>query len=196
MQTYALKFSSKIITNFDEQRPHLADAPLSYQRLVTETYDREIVHQYGGTVMVERLETLIHYDSSTNYHGDFYMGDTINASGNATVFSRSSLTNATVTINSAPSLTSPQKEELNRLVQALDAQLAAIKPTYPAEVQRIEKSAQEALEEASKPVAERKKPFLDISAEGLLRTAKLLADVAPTAVHAAEKLATFVQGLV
>ena len=40
--TYATKHGGHVITNFDEQRPSLADAPLSYQRLVKKTYDRAV----------------------------------------------------------------------------------------------------------------------------------------------------------
>ena len=44
---YAEKFSGRIITNFDEQRPMLSNAPLSYQKLVARTYDKAVFNHYS-----------------------------------------------------------------------------------------------------------------------------------------------------
>ena len=51
MLRYAEKFSGKVLTNFDEQMPQLADAPLSYQKLVARTYDTQVINLYGGEVV-------------------------------------------------------------------------------------------------------------------------------------------------
>jgi hypothetical protein len=47
IETYATKFNGRVVTNFDEQRPILAEAPLSYQRLLRKTYEREALTQYA-----------------------------------------------------------------------------------------------------------------------------------------------------
>jgi hypothetical protein len=195
MARYAAKFSGKILTNFDEQMPRLADAPLSYQRLVTRTHDRQVINLYGGELIAERVETLT-YDYSATYHGDVHMGDTITANSNATVINRSTITNSTVTINASPSLSPEQKLQLTALVEGLRSELEPVQATYPAEAKRMDRAIEDAVAEATKQVAERKKPFLDLTATSLLQTAKLLVDVAPGVVHAAGKLATYLQGLV
>jgi hypothetical protein len=195
METYADKFSGRIITNFDEQRPILASAPLSYQRLVAKTYDRQVINLYGGKLIAERVETLT-YDYSTHYHGDVHMGDTITASGNATIINRSTITNSTLTINASPNLSLAQKSQLTTLVKAVGSELEPVQATHPAEAKRMDRAIEDAVAEATKPIAERKKPFLELTATGLLQTARLLVDVAPGVVHAAGHLATYVQGLV
>ena len=47
-----------MITNFDERRPLLADAPLSYQRLVNGTYDRLIIEHltYNGNKLADKID--------------------------------------------------------------------------------------------------------------------------------------------
>jgi hypothetical protein len=195
MEHYADRFSGRIITNFDEQRPILAAAPLSYQRLVTKTYDRAVINHYGGTVIAERIDTLT-YDYSTHYHGAVHMGDNITASDNATIINRSSITNSSLTINSSPSLSPDQKSELTGLVKLIETELAAVRKTHADEAKMVDDAVNKAVVQAAKPAAERKKPFLELTATGLLQTAKLLADVAPGVVHGAGQLATFLQGLV
>jgi hypothetical protein len=47
---YAEKFFGRIITNFDELRPILANAPLSYQKLVAKTYEKAVFNHYCGDI--------------------------------------------------------------------------------------------------------------------------------------------------
>jgi hypothetical protein len=46
IESYAAKYKGQVVTNFDEQRPNLADAPLSYQRLVTRTHDHVVIENW------------------------------------------------------------------------------------------------------------------------------------------------------
>jgi len=71
---YAAKHSGTVITNFDEQRPLFADAPLSYQRLVTGTHDRTVIKHLCGPMYVDRVEQLQH---RLHFTGDQVMGDKI-----------------------------------------------------------------------------------------------------------------------
>src|SRR5205085_632594 len=49
---YAEKHSGRVITNFDEQRPMLAGAPLSYQNLVSKAYDKAIVKHLAPYIQI------------------------------------------------------------------------------------------------------------------------------------------------
>jgi hypothetical protein len=64
IQKYAAKHGGKIVTNFDERSPILADAPLSYQRLVKRTYDRTIIQH----LHLERLADRIDFAAQTEYN--------------------------------------------------------------------------------------------------------------------------------
>jgi hypothetical protein len=59
IERYATRFAGRVITNFDEQRPVLADAPLSYQRLVAKTFDRTIIEHFAGTMVVGRVDQVV-----------------------------------------------------------------------------------------------------------------------------------------
>src|SRR5262249_3130775 len=59
IEKYSAKHSGRVITNYDEQRPILADAPLSYQRLVAKTYNRAVLERFTGPLIIERVEQLV-----------------------------------------------------------------------------------------------------------------------------------------
>ena len=187
MERYAEQFEGRLITNFDEQRPILANAPLSYQRLVDKTFDRTLICEYVDNRVVNEI-------ANFNYEEHHHMGDNISAGDNSIIFSHSPVTGSTI-INS-PNLSEAQNSELTALVDAVKRQLALVKETLPEEAKRMDRAVEDAVAEATKPPAERKNPFLELTATGLLSTAKLLVDVAPGVMHAATQLATFVQGLI
>lgn len=64
IERYAAKHGGQVITNFDEQRPLLADAPLSYQRLVARTYDRDLIRNFTGTDLAAWIDKAVQ-DSGT-----------------------------------------------------------------------------------------------------------------------------------
>src|SRR5207249_795436 len=76
LETYAAKFNGRVVTNFDEIRPNLANAPLSYQRLVTGTYDRILIKHFHGQIQADRIDQVI--DESKHYSGD-HVGHNVNA---------------------------------------------------------------------------------------------------------------------
>lgn len=55
---YVLPYAGSAITNFDQIRPFLSDAPLSYQRLVSRTYDRTIIENlhFSGPKLADRID--------------------------------------------------------------------------------------------------------------------------------------------
>jgi hypothetical protein len=93
VEKYAAKHGGRVITNFDEQRPLLADAPLSYQRLVKRTYERTVIehlHLNGGK-LADRIDHLVQENvmavsvklgDGTVIHGDFVVANSIRDSFN------------------------------------------------------------------------------------------------------------------
>jgi hypothetical protein len=84
IELYAEKFGGKVLTNFDERLPMLADAPLSYQRLVNKTYDRTIVANFHLEKLADRIDSLS--TEYVNYGQVGAMGDQARSDGN--IFSR------------------------------------------------------------------------------------------------------------
>ena len=94
LSKYAAKFGGRIITNFDQQRPHLSDAPLSYQRLVAGTYDRTIIEHiehlhFEGAKLADRIDRVgdvmsvnVTLGDGTVVHGDFVIAGSISESFN------------------------------------------------------------------------------------------------------------------
>jgi hypothetical protein len=81
----------RVITNFDERRPLLSDAPLSYQRLVEKTYERTIIENlyFNGTKLADRIDHVggimsvsVSLGDGTIIHGDFIVANSIKDSFN------------------------------------------------------------------------------------------------------------------
>jgi hypothetical protein len=193
VSAYATKYNGRVITNFDEQCPQLSDAPLSYQRLVTKTYDRTVIHKYAGDVVIQRIDN---FTMTTEHYGDTHVGDNINVTGTSGVVAiHSTLTNVTQTINSSPGLDSAQKKQLEEMVQSLKTELDALRASHPDEVKEIDEAVQKTISLVAKPAAERKSSLLQLSAKGLTEAAELLKDIAPTVLATASMIANFVVGL-
>lgn len=91
MTRYADKHNGKVITNFDEICPILADAPLSYQRLVIGEYDTtyiETMHLHGSITGVLEEVGQMNVNNSVTLgdgaviHGDLIVAGSINDSFN------------------------------------------------------------------------------------------------------------------
>lgn len=188
LQRYAKKFDGRIVTNFDQQEPTFADAPLSYQRLVAKTYDRTII-QHNGPMTAEHIDQVIDI-------GAIHVGHNIDVSGgSANINIDSTLTNVTQTIGSTNSLDAPQKAQLEQMVAALTAELSRLKEEHADEKAAIETALKAAVDTATKPSAERKKSILQLSAKGLKDAADLVKDIAPTVISTADLIAKFIVGL-
>jgi nucleoside phosphorylase len=74
IENYTSKHAGRVITNFDEQRPVLADAPLSYQRLVDKTYDRAVIENFAGTILADRVEQVVQHSVTNQYFGAGHIG--------------------------------------------------------------------------------------------------------------------------
>jgi hypothetical protein len=190
---YAEKHSGRVITNFDEQRPVLADAPLSYQRLVARTYDKTVIQQFNGDIKAERIDLLVR--KSVVQFGDTHVKNNINVGGSAIINIDSVLNNVNQTIGGAPGLNEAQKSQLDSLVTSLKSDLEALKASHADEVQEIASALEKAVANAAKSQQERKKSLLELSAKGLKEAAELVKDVAPAVLLTAGQIAKFIAGL-
>ena len=195
IQKYATRYEGRVITNFDQQRPSFANAPLSYQRLVTRTYDRAMIQNFDGTIRVDRIDQLIQASTVTQNYEEVHMGHNISAGGSAIINIDSQLTSVTQTLSTAPGLNGAQKSELEALVQALKADLDRLKASHTDEVKEITDSLEKIVVNASKPPQERKKGLLQLAVNGLKDAAELVKDVAPSVLTVAGQIAKFVGGL-
>jgi len=195
IEKYAALHGGRVITNFDEQRPVLADAPLSYQRLVAKTYDRSVINQFAGTIQVDRIDQLIQRSVINQNFGDVHMGHNIKVGGSAIINIDSALNNVTQTISDAPGLDPAQKSQLETLVMSLKADLAKLRESHGDEVKEIADALEKAVANAAKPPQERKKNLLQLSAKGLKEAAELVKDTAPSILAAADQIAKFIAGL-
>lgn len=71
LENYARKFGGRIITNFDEHSPILADAPLSYQKLIRKDYDRIIIERLhvNGAKLADRIDYVEEIVTEYNNYG-------------------------------------------------------------------------------------------------------------------------------
>jgi hypothetical protein len=194
IQKYATKYRGRVITNFDEQRPVLAEAPLSYQRLVAKAYDRTVIERFAGTINVDRIDRLVQESVTTMHFGDTVMGHKITVGGSAIINIDSVLNSVSQTIG-ASDLASKQKTELDELVQSLRANLQKVNATHPDETKEIAAALEKAVANAAKPLQERKQNLLQLSAKGLRDAAELVKDIAPEILTTAGLIAKFIVGL-
>src|SRR5260370_14437789 len=195
IEKYTIKYKGRVITDFDDQRPILADAPLSYQRLVSKTYDRALIRHFGGTIHVDRIDQIVQESVITQHYGDIYVGNKINIGGAAVINIDSVLSNVTQTIGTAPGLDSAQKAQLDALVKSLKADLDELKMSHADETKEITSALEKAVTNAVRPPAERKQSLLQLSAKGLKEAAELVKDIAPSILTTADLIAKFIVGL-
>lgn len=195
IEKYATLHRGRIITNFDEQRPVLADAPLSYQRLVARTYDRSVLDRLAGSTQADRIDQLVQRLVINQYFGDGPMSNNFNVGGSAIINIDSALNNVTQTIGDAPGLDPAQKSQLEAMVMSLKAELAKLKESHQDETREIADALEKAVANAAKPPQERKKNLLQLSAKGLKEAAELVKDTAPSILTAADQIAKFIAGL-
>jgi hypothetical protein len=96
-------------------------------------------------------------------------------------------------VQGAGGLAQEKRQELAALIEELKTSLAAVNEQRPDDAERVTRTAELLVSEATKP-----KPnagFLSFSAEGLKQAAQAVADIAPTVLAVAGKVAAFVAGL-
>jgi hypothetical protein len=195
IEKYTRKYSGQVITNFDEQRPTLADAPLSYQRLVARTYERIVIEQFNGSIHAEHVDSILDASVTNQNVGNLHMGHNIHVGGSANINIDSVLTDVTQTIGSAVGLDAAEKSQLNTMVAALGADLERLKATHAEESKAIAEALERAIANATKPKEERKQSLLQLSANGLKEAAALVKDIAPAVVTTAGLIAKFISDI-
>ena len=106
---------------------------------------------------------------------------------------QSRLDRVTQTVQQAPGWPDARKEELTLLMSELKAALDAAAKSRPDDAERVAKTAELVVAEATKATPD--KGFMSITAEGLKKAAEAVADIAPAALVVAGKVAAFVAGL-
>jgi hypothetical protein len=81
IEKYAAKHGGRIITNFDERSPILSNAPLSYQRLVQQTYDRRIIQHFHLERLADRIDLAVKTEYN-NYGQAGAIGDNARSDNN------------------------------------------------------------------------------------------------------------------
>jgi len=104
----------------------------------------------------------------------------------------STLDRVTQTVNAMPALDPAKQQEWRALIEELRAALAEASRQRPAEAERVASQTETLAKELAQPKPNRR--FLDLSVEGLKEAAKAVADIAPTVLAVAAKVAAFVTG--
>ncbi len=168
LEQYATKHNGRIITNFDEQRPTLSDAPLSYQRLVEKRFDRTIIENlhFEGAKLADRIDHVnqehvmsisVKLGDGTVIHGDLVVANSIRDSFNRV---KDSKTNA----------------KLKKLLEQLASEVGAVVPKLDAEKAQ---SAANDLETLTKEItsAKPRTKWWQLSVEGLKDAATAVKDI-------------------
>jgi hypothetical protein len=171
---YASKHGGKVITNFDQLRPFLADAPLSYQRLVKGTYDRTIIENvyFSGHKLADQIDRVenvmsvsVTLGDGSVVHGDFVVANSIRDSFNRAKEASGS-------------------DELRALLERLASQVGSM-------LERLDpedaKSTADALETLTKE-ATREKPrreWWELSLKGLTDAAKSVKEIGKPIIETA-----------
>jgi hypothetical protein len=106
---------------------------------------------------------------------------------------KSTMDRVVQTVQNAPALPDNHRQELQNLITELRAELAKIGDMRPDDTARVAQSAEIVVTEATKK--DPNKGFLAITAEGLKEAAKAVADIAPTVLAVAARVAAFVTGV-
>ena len=106
---------------------------------------------------------------------------------------QSRLDNVTQTVQQLHGWPDARKKELTALLSELTDSLKAVADVRPDDAERVAKSAEFVVSEAMK--AKPDKGFLSITTEGLKKAAEAVADIAPTVLAVAAKVASFVSAL-
>ncbi|MDM0078220.1 hypothetical protein QTH90_27680 [Variovorax sp. J2P1-59] len=106
---------------------------------------------------------------------------------------KSRLDNVVQTVKQAPGWSADRQQELERLITDLESGLQAVAKQRPDDAERVTKTAELVVSEATKTKPDRS--FLSISVEGLKQAAQAVADIAPPVLATAGKIAAFVAAL-
>ena len=184
MSLYAAKHHGIVITNFDETYPTLADAPLSYQRLIAGSYDRayvETMNLYGTTVeaIFEKVEQVNNINNVT-------LGDGTVVHGNLTV--ANSIKDS---FNRGEAIANP---DLRELMTKLSSQVGEMLRGMPAEAaERVADDLAALTKEATRPKP--RQQWWQLSVDGIKEAATAVGDIGAPIVKTVKELLPLLAGM-
>ena len=107
---------------------------------------------------------------------------------------QSRLDHVTQTVQQVQGWPDTQKEDLTKLLAQLAESLKDVAEKRPEDAERVAKTAELVVAEATKSKPD--KGFLSITTDGLKKAAEAVADIAPTVLTVAGKVAAFVAGVI
>jgi len=177
IEKYAAKQGGRVITNFDQHRPFLSDAPLSYQRLIKRTYDRTIIEHlhFNGTKLADRIDHVeqamsvnVTLGDGTVIHGDFVVANSIKESFNRV---KQSLGD----------------EKLKDALQRLASQVGTlVEKLEPDTAQKAADALETLTKEAARPKPRRE--WWELSLEGLKDAAASVRDIGQPVIETVKTL--------
>jgi hypothetical protein len=183
MTRYAAKHKGRVITNFDEMYPTLADAPLSYQRLVRGEYDAtyiETLHVHGP------LKAIIEKVGQMNSTNSVTLGNGVVIHGNLTV--AGSIKDS---FNRSESVGDP---DLRNLLTKLSSQVGEILGQMQADVAKQVADDLEALTKELARPAPRKK-WWQLSVAGIEDAAVAVGSIGKPVVETVKLLLPLLDGV-
>lgn len=149
IECYVAKHGGAVVTNYDEQLPAFADAPLSYQRLIARTYDRGIIESIHdeGRFLADRLDhALKEHPMSVDVSigdGNVVHGDLVVAKSITNSFNRISESSMNESIKKAmhtlalsvevmtKSVSKDAAQQMSTDLDTLSKELSLLKPRRP-----------------------------------------------------------------
>ncbi len=182
MSLYAAKYSGTVITNFDETSPTLADAPLSYQRLVARDHDRTYIESLTlhGTLdsYIDKIGNMTNINNVT-------LGNGVVVNGPLTVAN-----SVKDSFNRGEAVTSP---DLRELLTKLSSQVGEILQRMPAE--SAEKAADDLAmltKELSRPAPRRQ--WWELSVDGIKEAATAMGEIGAPIIKTVAELLPLLTG--
>ena len=106
---------------------------------------------------------------------------------------KSQLERVTQIVKNAPAMPDEKSQQWAKLIDELQEALKIVAEKRPEDSERIVQTAELVATEVAKDKPN--KGFLDITAKGLKEAANAVADIAPTVIGVAAKIASFIAGL-
>jgi hypothetical protein len=106
---------------------------------------------------------------------------------------KSQMSRVTQIVKNASTMPDDKRQELAALIGELQEALQVASEKRPEDAERVARTAELVATEVAKKAPD--KGFLSITTEGLKQAAKAVADIAPTVIGVAAKIASFVTGL-
>lgn len=107
---------------------------------------------------------------------------------------KSTLNNVQMMLNAAPPAQTPGEDKVRQAIKAFSDKLAAADAKHADGAGFLSQRLEELTKQTTKPPAERKKSFLEMSAKGLKDAAVTVGDIVPGLIETAEKIAEAIAG--